>query len=492
MMDISRFADFLTSLSDLCRWQFEIWDGSAPVFTTAPGKPRVGGRENLAATIMRKNIFQVETGSKKYLAGMPLRSDGMPIGALLAWKNGSPSRSPADSAKVEPFLQHITEVLEGGWTASADTDKMATELSQNYEDLHLYGRLSSLIKTMPFSAATIEGLIGEILGDLHADLVFVRLTGSRNNQLIMKDDPLKNRVGDTAGFAGSLIAAIPEQAASLQEHYFIVNDSRLVPGYGELHTDPYRALLITIQGDRKFYGWIGVVSFNMKQIFRRSELRLIVSIAEQVAISITNTDLYNDLEQFAVNMVKSLVQAIEVKDTYTRGHSERVNTFSMLLAERMVLRKEEKAYLQWASMLHDIGKVGIAETILNKPSSLTGGEYDQIKAHPTKGCTILKPLEPLAGALPGIWHHHERYDGTGYPDGLKGEDIPLLARIIAVSDTFDALNSDRAYRPGKSVREVLEIMESVSGTQLDPHIVRLFVEIINSREDAREGEGREA
>jgi HD-GYP domain-containing protein (c-di-GMP phosphodiesterase class II) len=266
----------------------------------------------------------------------------------------------------------------------------------------------------------------------------------------------------------------------------------LVPGYGELHTDPYRALLVTIQSDRKFYGRIGVVSFNMNQIFHRGELRIIISIAEQVAVAITNTDLYNDLEQFAVNMVKSLVQVIETKDTYTRGHSERVNTFSMLLAERMALRKEQKTHLQWASMLHDIGKVGIAETILNKPSSLTGGEYDQIKTHPTKGYTILKPLEPLAGALSGIWHHHESYDGTGYPDGLKEKDIPLLARIIAVSDTFDALNSDRAYRPGQSVRKSLDILESLAGTKLDPHIVRTFIEIMKSREDSREGEGRGA
>lgn len=492
MMDISRFTDFLTSLSDMCHWQFDVWDSSVRVFTTAPGKPRVGGRENLAATIMRKNIFQVETGSKKYLSGVPLRSDGMPIGALLAWNNGFPNRPPADPVTVEPFLQHITEVLEGGWTASADADKMATELSQNYEDLYLYGRLSSLIKTMPFSVSTIEDLIGEIRDALHADLVFVRLNGCRNNQLIMKDDPLNNRVSDTAGFAGRLIATIPEQAESLKEHYFIVNDSRLVPGYGELHTDPYRALLVTIQSDRKFYGRIGVVSFNMNQIFRRGELRLIISIAEQVAVAITNTDLYNDLEQFAVNMVKSLVQVIETKDTYTRGHSERVNTFSMLLAEGMALRKEQKTHLQWASMLHDIGKVGIAETILNKPSSLTGGEYDQIKTHPNKGYTILKPLEPLAGALSGIWHHHESYDGTGYPDGLKGKDIPLLARIIAVSDTFDALNSDRAYRPGKSVRKSLDILESLAGTKLDPHIVRTFIEIMKGREDSREGEGRGA
>ena len=492
MMEISRFTDFLKSLSDISHWQFEVWDGGGPVFATAPGGPPAGEREPLVAAIVTGNRFQVHPGTERFLAGVPLRNEGSPIGALLAWNNGAPNRTSADPVAMEPFLLRLAEVLEGEWTASADADKMATEISQNYEDLYIYGRLSSLITTTPFAVAAIEDIVGQICAALHADLVFVKLDGCRNNQLIMKDGPLYNRISDTAGFAGRLIATIPEQAELLKERYFIVNDSRLAPGFGKLHPDPYRALLVTIQSDQKFYGRIGVVSFNMNQIFRRGELRLIISIAEQVAVAITNTDLYRDLEQFAVNMIKSLVQVVETKDTYTRGHSERVNTFSILLAGRMALGEEQKTHLQWASMLHDIGKVGIAETILNKPSYLTEGEYDQIKTHPTKAYSILKFLEPLAGALSGIVHHHERYDGTGYPDGLKGEDIPLLARIIAVSDTFDAINSDRAYRSGRSVREALEILESVAGTQLDPHIVRTFIEIMKSREDSREGEGRGA
>jgi HD-GYP domain-containing protein (c-di-GMP phosphodiesterase class II) len=391
---------------------------------------------------------------------------------------------------MEPFLLRLTEILGDGWAARTELDTITKELSQSYEDIYLYGRLSSLIKTMHFSVHVLDDLIGEICDALHADLAFVTL--GRDKQLIMKHAPQFNLMADSADFAKRLIAVAPADSASLQEHYVIVNDSRLAPGYGELHADPYRALLVAIQEGKKSYGWIGVVSFQVNQIFRRSELRLLISVAEQVAVAISNTDLYNDLEQFAVNMIESLVQVIETKDTYTRGHSERVNMFSMLLAERMALGEEQQTHLQWASKLHDIGKVGIAETILNKPSSLTGAEYDQIKTHPTKGYAILTPLAPLAGALSGIWHHHERYDGTGYPDGLKGENIPLLARIIAVSDTFDAISSDRAYRSGRSGREAMEVLESVAGTQLDPLIVGIFIEIMKSREDSREGEGREA
>jgi len=309
--------------------------------------------------------------------------------------------------------------------------------------------------------------------------------------MIMKHNPLSNGMTDRADFAKRLIAAVPEDTASLKEHYIIVNDSRLAPGYRELHPDPYRALLVTIEDSKKFYGWIGVVSFNVHQIFRRSELRLIISIAEQVNVVITNTDLYNELERFIVDMVKSLVQAIEAKDTYTRGHSERVGHYSMLLADKMGLDREQKTNLQWAAMLHDVGKIGIAETILNKPGPLTADEYEKVKSHPSQGHAILKPLAPLKGAMPGILHHHERYDGKGYPDGLKGDDIPLLGRIIAVPDTFDAINSSRAYRKGSSVQKALEIVQSVAGSQLDARIVEPFTEIVVHENEFREAVGTE-
>ncbi|MCK9362864.1 MAG: HD domain-containing protein [Syntrophales bacterium] len=483
MMDIVPYQDFLKSLSDISHWQFEVWDGRGPVFTTIPGGLPTGERETLVSTILTENRFQIHTGTDRLLVGAPLRIGGAPTGALLAWNNDT-----SDLVGIEQFLLCLTEVLGHGWATSTELDKITTELSQSYEDVYLYGRLSSLIKTMHFSVHALNDLIGEIRDALHADLVFVTIDS--DNQLIMNNNQLFNRMpADNADFAKRLIAAIPADSPSLKEHYVIVNDSRLSPNYRELYADPYRALLVTIQDGKKFYGWIGVVSFNVKQIFRRSELRLLISIAEQINVAITNTDLYNELERFIVDMVKSLVQAIEIKDTYTRGHSERVCRYSMLLAEKMGLDEEQKANLQWAGMLHDVGKIGITETILNKPGPLTEDEYEQVKTHPTKGYAILKLQAPLKDALPGILHHHERYDGKGYPDGLKGENIPLLGRIIAVPDTFDAITSNRAYREGSSVQKALKILQSVSGSQLDARIVEIFTEIIVNEEGSREEEG---
>jgi HD-GYP domain-containing protein (c-di-GMP phosphodiesterase class II) len=129
--------------------------------------------------------------------------------------------------------------------------------------------------------------------------------------------------------------------------------------------------------------------------------------------------------------------------------------------------------------LHDIGKIAIAEHILNKPDTLNHTEYGIIKEHPKKGCDILKPLEQLSDSIPGILYHHERWDGDGYPRGLKKQEIPLLARIIAVADTFDALTSERPYRRSRTQQEALKIMQEVSGTQLDPDLVNIFQEVMD-------------
>jgi putative nucleotidyltransferase with HDIG domain len=204
-----------------------------------------------------------------------------------------------------------------------------------------------------------------------------------------------------------------------------------------------------------------------------------MSMAEQLALVIFGSDLYYDLERLLIHVVKSLVYAIEAKDEYTRGHSERVSQYCMRLADTQRMNDKEKKVLQLAALLHDIGKIGTPGKILKKPESLDDKEMTRIKEHPQKGYNILKPLEQLSDSLPGILHHHERYDGHGYPAGLKGADIPYQARLIAVADTFDALTTNRAYRAARSPAEALAIMEKEAGTQLDPQCVAVFKEIIN-------------
>ncbi len=178
-----------------------------------------------------------------------------------------------------------------------------------------------------------------------------------------------------------------------------------------------------------------------------------------------------------MNYVKGLAKALEAKDPYTRGHSERVAKYSLIIADRLGLSSDLKEKLEFASLLHDIGKIGVKDSILNKPGKLTREEYEYVKKHPVTGVEIVSQVTDDRDILDAIKHHHERWDGKGYPDGLKGVDIPLLARIISVSDTFDAMTSKRAYREPYSVSQTIDEMEKVSWSQLDGDIVDVFKEV---------------
>jgi putative nucleotidyltransferase with HDIG domain len=202
---------------------------------------------------------------------------------------------------------------------------------------------------------------------------------------------------------------------------------------------------------------------------------LLASLARKAAVVIRNGKLYNELNALFLNTIKTLVFVIEGKDAYTRGHSERVSLFSVLLAKRLGLSADQREALNWSALLHDIGKIKIPEAILQKQGKLTADEWTVIKNHPVYGAQILQPIEQLGESLSDIRHHHERIDGGGYPDGLGAEHIPLGARIIAVADTFDALTSDRCYRPRFDGSQALDILRENAGSQLDTDVVAVLL-----------------
>jgi HD-GYP domain-containing protein (c-di-GMP phosphodiesterase class II) len=169
--------------------------------------------------------------------------------------------------------------------------------------------------------------------------------------------------------------------------------------------------------------------------------------------------------------IQMLAGAVDEKDPYTRGHSDRVTRYSLLIAKELGLPASFMETLQISAQLHDVGKIGIEDHILKKPGALTEEEFEVMKTHTTKGANILRPVPQLAEMLPGIELHHEALDGRGYPYGLKGEQIPLLARVIAVADTFDALTTNRPYQQAHTPEQALEIIRSIAGKRLDPMAV---------------------
>lgn len=189
---------------------------------------------------------------------------------------------------------------------------------------------------------------------------------------------------------------------------------------------------------------------------------------------------YHNIQKHYLETVRSLVAAIDAKDSYTKGHQERVAMFTTLLAKEMGLPAAEVELLQQAAILHDIGKIGVPENILRKAAALTGEEFNVIKQHPIIGAEIVSKVELLKDAVPVILHHHERFDGKGYPDGIKGLQIPHGARIIAVADAIDAMLSLRPYAPARTMEQVREQLEICSGTQFDPEIAAIALKVILS------------
>jgi len=215
-----------------------------------------------------------------------------------------------------------------------------------------------------------------------------------------------------------------------------------------------------------------------RNAFKESDLDFLRIFSRLVALSIMKTDLYLELKKTYFQTVEALVYAVELKDPYTRGHSRRVADYSIRIGEELGFSKEELEDLELAALLHDIGKIGVKGAILNKPTKLSTKEFEEVKKHPVLGEQLVSKVERLRRIAKIIRHHHERYGGGGYPDGLKGEEIPLEARIIAIVDAYDAMTSDRPYRKALSKEEALRIIEENEDLQWDPNLVPIAIRIL--------------
>ncbi len=209
--------------------------------------------------------------------------------------------------------------------------------------------------------------------------------------------------------------------------------------------------------------------------FRRSDAALLTPFVALLEMYVRGSNRYQELKDLLVGLTRSLTTALDAKDSYTFGHSERVARIAVELGREMGLEGDELGDIYLAGLLHDVGKIGIRDTVLLKPGPLTPEEREHIKQHVTIGYSILAELRQIRNLLPGVLYHHERYDGTGYPDGLAGENIPLMARILAVADAYDAMSNARPYRSAMPCRKVEEILVAGMGTQWDRQVVEAFL-----------------
>ena len=224
----------------------------------------------------------------------------------------------------------------------------------------------------------------------------------------------------------------------------------------------------------KFDQLILLIESGIKSVEQMREIK-------EINEKLSNT--YKQLEQAYMESIQTLRYTVEAKDTYTRGHSDRVSEYSVLIGEALGLPEDDIKKLKLGGLFHDIGKIGVPDSILQKEGKLSDDEYSEIKNHPSIGAHILSTASIFQDILPIVKHHHERYDGKGYPSQLAGENIPYLARITAVADTFDAMTTKRSYRDSLPLDYVISEFERCKGTQFDPKIAEVFLDILKNHYD---------
>ncbi len=245
-------------------------------------------------------------------------------------------------------------------------------------------------------------------------------------------------------------------------------------------------IVVPLKVRDRLMGWIATLSLTASRRFDEGQRKLLSIIASRAAAAIENARLYEDLQATFQQTIQSLARTIDKMDHYTAGHSERVARYAVALARWLGLPESQIEIVRHSALMHDIGKIGCVMN-LNKAGKLTQDEYEIFKRHPSYGREILDPIRFLEPVVPGVYLHHERWDGRGYPLGLARDGIPLIARIISVADCYDAMTSDRAYRRALPHEVTVSEIERCSGTQFDPDVAGSFVERIEElREQARD------
>ncbi len=236
-------------------------------------------------------------------------------------------------------------------------------------------------------------------------------------------------------------------------------------------------MVVPVKIRDNIFGIASAFSFSKNKYFNEKDIYYMSFISQKASAAIENIALYENIYDNLFSTLYAFVTALEVRDLYTRKHSTRVAKYAHMIAEEMDCTDEELDIIRFAGSLHDIGKIGIRDNILLKPSQLSPEEYKKIKEHPEIGADIISKLGLWDKEMEIIRHHHERFDGKGYPGGLKGDKIPKLSRILCVADSFDAIDSDRAYRKKMKKDEVFGIIKENSGTQFDPEVVKAFLKL---------------
>jgi len=353
------------------------------------------------------------------------------------------------------------------------------ELLDRVEEVNTLNRVMEDFSSSDSSYGIFNKVVELGVEELKADMVFFHIYSEEDKSLVMM-------TSSDSGLENKTVFELFSRDLSPRANQFIIDvvsadqNPCLIskPGKNKRLDEIVRSLMVVPLKIRdKIFGVASAFSFSEDKLFNEKDIYYMSFITQKAAAAIENIALYENIYDNLFATLYAFVTALEVRDLYTRKHSTRVAKYSHMIAEEMGCTEEEIDIISFAGSLHDIGKIGIRDDILLKPGPLSDDEYEKIKEHPVIGADIIGKLGLWDREMEIIRHHHERFDGKGYPDGISGSDIPKLARILCVADSYDAMASDRAYRKKLGKVKVLDIIQQNSGTQFDPQAVKAFLKV---------------
>ena len=370
-------------------------------------------------------------------------------------------------------LEDVAAGIGDELATKVELDMMALELSERYEELHLVYAIDKQVQQIEPGVDLFQRLLQSWAVHMDCDVAaFVKPGENLSVHATNLSAPIHNLDLVLVEMRGDLYRFAHSSRAPL-----VINETN-DPRRAYIFTDlPFKVLCCPVLHNKNVVAILVLVNHLAKPDFSNSDRKLGELLANQLSSLSRMYSMLTETSRFNEQMANALIEAVEAKDPYTRGHSERVHHISMEIGAAMGLSARDTDDLFWGSLLHDVGKIGIPDAVLCKPGRLTPDEFTFIMVHPERSYEILRHIDRLKGAVPGARHHQEKYDGTGYPHGLAGNDIPLNARIIAVADTYDSITSSRAYRAGRSHEVAMAEIARVAGSQLDPAIVRVLAEV---------------
>ncbi len=432
----------------------------------------------VAAPESRRLTLMMPLAMRDVEHGDNIRDAASVLGLSLAQSlNWITARKKWDPAVVQLLGESVFEQLQSEAKATKlekEIDSISNNLTSTYEEISLlYGVIDNL--RISKTDEELAGLALEWLRDCipAAGLAMMLLPNAEEGTYDTRTSNLLLDTGDCPVDEAAFTALLDQCNLRPGQMPFVANLN--VTSRDEWrHTGVRQVIVAPMSEGDCIFGYVAAFNHIEDDEFGTIEASLLRSVASILGIHAGNRDLYRAQADFLASVVRAMTSAIDAKDPYTCGHSDRVARVSVRLAQEMDCDSNFVSMLYMAGLLHDVGKIGIDDNVLRKPGKLSDAEYEHIKMHPELGFKILADIRQLRDCLPVVLHHHEQWDGGGYPHGIAGEDIPLSARITAVADAYDAMSSDRPYRKGMPMAKVDGILRDGAGTQWDPDVIDAF------------------